>query len=84
MRMLAVHEPISVKRSQHSHAPMAFTWRTRQHRVRVIEGFNDEIIELAQGMVNRRTYRLRTHTGLRCSISYDEHRELWRMESVHP
>ena len=84
MRLLHVHEPIRVSQSPQTLVPKAFTWRARQHRVRVIESFQDERIELMHGMVNRRTYKLRTHTGLRCSISYDERRQLWRMESVHP
>lgn len=84
MRLLQVHEPIRVSQTQNSLVPKAFTWRAQQHRVRVIEGFQDERIELVEGMVNRRTYRLRTHTGLRCSISYDERRQLWRIDSIHP
>lgn len=84
MRLLQVHEPIRVSQSEKALVPKAFTWRAKQHRVRVIESFQDERIELVQGMVIRRTYKLRTHTGMHCSISYDERRQLWRMESVHP
>lgn len=83
MRWLKVQEPIYVSPAQHSLVPKVFTWRAKQHRVRVIEQFQDEWIEQAQGPVNHRTYRLRTHTGLRCSISYDGRRQLWRMESIH-
>jgi hypothetical protein len=84
MRLLQVQEPIYRVHSSRSLVPQAFIWRTRQHRVRKIDEVKDEMIERAQGSAIRRIYRLQTHTGMRCSISYDERRQYWRMETVHP
>jgi hypothetical protein len=82
MRMIHVHEPIKVRQSNHSSAPLAFTWRRQQHKVRSIEGFTDEAIQQPRGAIIRRIYRVRTHTGMRCSVSYDEGRQIWRLDSV--
>ena len=84
MRLLEVGEPITVVHTGHSSLPQAFTWRAQQHRVWKIETFQDERVERAQGIVNRRVIKLRTHTGMRCSISYDEGKGRWRMDAVHP
>jgi hypothetical protein len=84
MRYLQVHEPISVVRLKYAHFPQAFTWRARQHRVWKIEQLSDERFEQFGGLTHRRIFKVQTHTGLRCSISFDERRGRWRMESVYP
>jgi hypothetical protein len=84
MRLMQVHEPIRAVRCSYEHIPEAFTWRARQHRVWKIETFHDERLEQLGGVTHRRIFKLQTHTGLRCSISYDAQRGRWRMESIHP
>lgn len=82
MRLMHVYEPISVRLSSRSPVPAAFTWRKQHHRVRVIEGVADDGITQLEGTVLRRTYKLRTYTGMRCSVSYDERKQTWRLDSV--
>lgn len=82
MRLIHVNEPISVRLSNQSPVPAAFTWRRQHHRVRLIEGVTDLGVKQSDGVVIRRTYKLRTYTGMRCSVSYDERKQTWRLESV--
>jgi hypothetical protein len=84
MRLVQVQEPIHVIYAARTFVPKTFTWRARQHQVRKIDGVKDERIERAKGPVIRRVFRIQTHTGMRCSISYDELRRRWRMETVNP
>lgn len=84
MRLVQVREPIRVVQSSGSVVPEAFTWRARQHRIWKVDGVTDELKEQAQGLVNCRIFQIRTHGGLRCSISYDEFRKYWRLETIIP
>jgi hypothetical protein len=84
MRSLQVHEPIRVVHSEYEQFPQAFTWRARQHRVWKIEQLTEKGFDNFDGLTRRRIFKVQTHTGLRCSISYDERRDRWSMESVYP
>ncbi len=84
MRLVKVQEPIRVVHSARSRMPKSFTWRTRQHQVWKIDGFKQESIDRAQGLAKRRVYRVQTYSGLRCSLSYDEARNRWRIETISP
>jgi hypothetical protein len=82
MSLVQVREPIRVTHASNAKVPHTFTWRARQHRIWKIEGVKDEKIERAQGLAYRRLFQIRTERGMRCSISYDGHRNRWRMEAV--
>ena len=85
MRLVQVQEPIHVTDvAARTFVPQTFTWRARQHQVWKIDGVKDERIDRAEGPALRRVFRIRTNTGMRCSISYDELRKRWRMETVNP
>ena len=85
MRLVQVQEPIHVTDvAARTFVPQTFTWRARQHQVWKIDGVKDERIDRAEGPALRRVFSIRTHTGMRCSISYDELRKRWRMETVNP
>jgi hypothetical protein len=60
-----------------SGAPAGFTWRGRRHSVRQVESWR-------QAGSSLRLYRVRTAGGMRCLISLDSRREIWRMERVLP
>ena len=57
--------------------PTEFFWRGERHVVRSWEARRQ-----GPGGAGRRVYRVRTATGLRCEISEDAGRGLWRMERV--
>lgn len=82
MRRLWVSEPIRVIHSPEAFVPKSFTWRAQEHRVWKVEAVQDERIERMRGAVNRKVYKVRTHRGMRCSISYDELRKRWQIDSV--
>ena len=83
MRAYQVQEPIKVVQADYAAVPKAFTWRARQHRVWKVEALRDEWLDRAQGNSRRKVYHVRTHKGLSCSISFDEERGKWQMETVH-
>jgi hypothetical protein len=58
--------------------PKEFFWRGERHLVRSWEARR----RVPSGSPARRLYRVRTATGLRCEISEDAARGLWRMERV--
>ncbi len=82
MRLMHVHEPIRVRLSRHSPVPATFTWRSQHHRVRVVESIADDEVKQSDGIIVRRTFKLRTYTGMQCSVTFDERRQTWRLDSV--
>ena len=84
MRLVQVQEPIRVTHTARPFVPQTFTWRARQHQVWKIDGVKNERIEHAHGSVIRSVFRIRTNSGMRCSISYDDLRKRWLMETVNP
>lgn len=77
MTPLGAGEIVWMGRLGRSGAPADFTWRGRRHTVRTVEGWRE-----ANG--ERSLYRIRTSGGMRCLISLDSGREIWRMERVLP
>ncbi len=77
MTPLGSGEPVWVEKLAGGGAPAGFTWRGRRHAVRQVEGWR-------QASGSRRIFRIRTAEGMRCSISLDSERGLWRMERVLP
>jgi hypothetical protein len=73
-----VGELIQVRREARYPAPKEFYWRGRRHQVRACETAADP--RAARGGL--RLYRVRTMTGLRCTLSEDTARGQWRMERV--
>ncbi len=83
MKLVQVYEPIQVNRSPRSILPQSFTWRARSHRVWKIDRVLEQSVERLRGPAKRRVYQIRTHRGLRCSISHDEQRNRWLLETVN-
>jgi hypothetical protein len=77
MTPIGAGEIVWVERQGGSGAPTDFTWRGRRHVVRAVEGWR------ATGGA-RSLYRIRTSGGMRCLISLDSGRRIWRMERVLP
>jgi hypothetical protein len=83
MRAMGIGEHIRVLKTARGSRPAAFAWRGRRHYVRTIEGYQSEVERRGRTVHERREYRLITTDGLHCSISYDLHRRIWRMESLN-
>lgn len=63
--------------------PMQFTWRQNRYQVHRLESTKkNKVPSTGNGRLARRTFRIRTTSGLRCTISQDESRRNWRMERV--
>ncbi|HEY44146.1 MAG TPA: hypothetical protein G4O11_09210 [Anaerolineae bacterium] len=62
--------------------PLEFTWRGRRHRVRSVESFHTETKSHRNGVIQRRFFRLRTASGMRCLLSQEVERETWHLEKV--
>lgn len=77
MTPLGAGEMVWVEGLGRGGAPAGFTWRGRRHSVRQVEGWRE-----ADGSL--RVYRIRTAGGMRCLISLDPGRSVWRMERVLP
>jgi hypothetical protein len=83
MRLVQVQEPIKVVHTARTFVPQTFTWRSRQHHVWKIDGVKAERIGHAQGAAHRRVFSIQTHRGMRCSISYNEMKKRWRLETMN-
>lgn len=84
MPSLICNEEIWMRQLGPGQAPAEFYWRGRSHRVSVTEEGR---------LVNRRTagawqkaqlYRVRTTTGMRCWLAFDEAKKKWRLERLLP
>lgn len=76
--VIGIGELIHVPRQDTRHPPLEFFWRGNRHQVRSWDSPGE-----AHGRRdNRRLYRIRTATGLRCMLSEDVGRGLWRLERI--
>ena len=76
--MIGIGEFIHVRRDEPRQAPREFFWRGSRHEVRSWEGRPPA----AGRRDGQRLYRVRTSTGLRCMLSEDVGRGLWRLERI--
>jgi len=82
MNVFGFGELVRVVPSARGVLPVEFTWRGRRHRVQSVEGYRTESKRRQTGVVQRRFYRLRTRSGLRCLLSQDVVHDIWHMEHV--
>jgi hypothetical protein len=75
--VIGAGEIVQLKRLEGT-APAEFFWRGERHVVRSWEARRQR----PSGRATRALYRVRTASGLRCEISEDAGRGLWRMERV--
>ena len=76
--MIGAGEIIQLRRDDEAAPPSEFFWRGQRHVVRAWEVRRQR----PPGHAGRRLYRIHTATGLRCEVSEDAGRGLWRMERV--
>ncbi|NIS82407.1 MAG: hypothetical protein GTO14_19865 [Anaerolineales bacterium] len=62
--------------------PSEFTWRGQRHRVRSIDRYQTNTYRQRNGVEQLRLFRLRTTRGMRCLLSQDVSRGIWRMERI--
>jgi hypothetical protein len=82
MNGLLMGEPVHVTRGPGGSWPSEFTWRGRRHRVRRVESFHWVEAKAVEGKTRVMRIRLRTTGGMRCWLSQDPGRDLWRIERV--
>ncbi|MCJ7567434.1 MAG: DUF6504 family protein [Anaerolineales bacterium] len=82
MRAMSIGEPIRILKTSAASYPVEFAWRGRRYYVRTIEGYRSEVERRGTKVRERKRYQLVTADGLRCSVSFDLKRRIWRMESL--
>lgn len=82
MNGLAMGEPVSVVCGAGATWPSEFIWRGRRHHIRRVESFRWVEAKAVEGTARGMRIRLRTAGGLRCWLSRDPGRDLWRIERV--
>jgi hypothetical protein len=80
MNGLVMGEPVGVIRGGGGVWPSEFTWRGQRHRIRRVEAFR--WVEANGGDARGARIRLRTSSGLRCWLSQEPGRDIWRIERV--
>ena len=82
MSVFGFGEIVRVVPSTRGVLPIEFTWRGRRHCVQSIEGYRMENKRRQTGVFQRRLYRLRTRSGMRCLLSQDVAHDIWHLEHV--
>jgi len=82
MRVMSIGEPIRILKTSGELHPVEFAWRGRRHYVRTIAGYRSDVERRGSKVRERKRYKLITADGLRCSVSFDLDRRIWRMESL--
>ncbi len=82
--MTPIHfgELVHIARWSKAAYPAEFTWRGRRHVVRAVEDYRVQSNGGGSPGASRRLFQLRTASGMRCLLSEDEHRGLWRLEGI--
>jgi hypothetical protein len=62
--------------------PVEFTWRGRRFRVVSVETYRTDSQQGCYGVAQRRIFRLRTASGMRCLLTQDVDRDTWHVEKV--
>jgi len=84
MISLICNEEIRMRRLGPGRAPGEFYWRGRSHRVSATEEGRSVVRRQWGSLLRTQLYRVRTTTGMRCWLSFDEIRRLWRLERLLP
>jgi hypothetical protein len=84
MVSLVCNEDVRMRRLGPGQGPGEFYWRGRSYRVSVTEEGRSVIRRRSGALLRTQLYRVRTTTGMRCWLSYDEIRRLWRLERLLP
>ena len=82
MSVFGFGELVRVVPSARGVLTIEFTWRGRRHRVQSVEGYRTESKLRQTGVAQRRFYRLRTKSGMRCLLSQDVANDIWHLEHV--
>lgn len=84
MRMGSVQaeERIRVHRTVMDAIPQEFTWRGRRYSVQRIEQASPRAHERGMPGLRKEFYVLQTKQGLRCRISHEPGRGIWRLEQM--
>ncbi len=82
MSSLGFGELVHIARLSYGEIPAEFTWRGRRHVVRVVEDLRLERSDAHRSRSPRRLLRLRTSSGMRCLLSEDRNRGVWKLERV--
>lgn len=81
MSGLGIDEAVLVK-SGGGGLPTAFMWRGRRHVVRLVEACRPAPRRGGETAAVRHLYTVRTVEGMRCRLSHDAGRSVWRLESL--
>jgi hypothetical protein len=83
MQRIGHGEFVVMNRSTGDGQPLLFTWRHTRYQVSKLENAGGiRSSNLPHGQSPRRTFRVTTTTGLRCTLSRSADQESWMMERV--
>jgi hypothetical protein len=82
MGSVRAEERIRVHRTVMGAIPQEFTWRGRRYSVQHIEHTSPRAHERSMPGLRKEFYVLQTKQGLKCRISHELERGVWRLEQM--
>ena len=82
MKPIRTEERISIPSAMVVSLPREFIWRGRRYSVQRIERAKPMVSERRAPGSSKEFYLLQTRQGLRCRISHDPGRDVWRLEHL--
>jgi hypothetical protein len=81
-KSIRAEERISIRYTLMGALPQEFTWRGRRYSVQRIERTSPPAHERRRPEPSVEFYVLQTWQGLRCRVSHDPGRDIWRLEHL--
>jgi hypothetical protein len=82
MKSIRAEERIRIHGKLLEAIPQEFTWRGRRYSVQRIERMTPMANERTAPGSRKEFFVLQTKQGLRCRISHDRGRDIWRLEQL--